>query len=165
MNRLFTGTVVFLVLLLPAQAAERITREQIQQVMDAADVASMNRDATGIGEYLSDSFLKIVEFRYKKWMARVKVPKDKYLEIIDEGWAHVGSYYYQREDTEIHIALDGLSGMSHSTITEQTVQDGEQITSKFREYATYELENGRPVITHVTGHTLLGDTTPKWQEQ
>jgi hypothetical protein len=165
MNRLFTGTVVFLVLLLPAQAAERITREQIQQVMDAADVASMNRDATGIGEYLSDSFLKIVEFRYKKWMARVKVPKDKYLEIIDEGWAHVGSYYYQREDTEIHIALDGLSGMSHSTITEQMVQDGEQITSKFREYATYELENGRPVITHVTGHTLLGDTTPKWQEQ
>jgi len=165
MNRLFTGTVVFLVLLLPAQSAERITREQIQQVMDAADVASMNRDATGIGEYLSDSFLKIVEFRYKKWMARVKVPKDKYLEIIDEGWAHVGSYYYQREDTEIHIALDGLSGMSHSTITEQMVQDGEQITSKFREYATYELENGRPVITHVTGHTLLGDTTPKWQEQ
>jgi len=165
MNRLFTGTVVFLVLLLPAQAAERITREQIQQVMDAADVASMNRDAAGIGEYLSDSFLKIVEFRYKKWMARVKVPKDKYLEIIDEGWAHVGSYYYQREDTEIHIALDGLSGMSHSTITEQMVQDGEQITSKFREYATYELENGRPVITHVTGHTLLGDTTPQWQEQ
>jgi len=37
--------------------------------------------------------------------------------------------------------------------------------SKFREYATYELENGRPVITQVSGHTLLGDTTPQWQEQ
>ena len=38
------------------------------------------------------------------------------------------------------------------------------MTSKFREYATYELENGRAVITQVSGHTLLGDTTPQWQE-
>ena len=60
---------------------------------------------------------------------------------------------------------DGLSGLSHSTVTENMVQDGEKITSKFREYATYELEDGRPVITRVSGHTLLGDTTPQWQEQ
>jgi len=165
MNRLFTGTVVSVALLLPAQAAERITHEQIQEVIDATDVASMNRDAAVIGEHLSDSFLKIVEFRYKKWMAKVKVPKDKYLELIEEGWEHIGNYYYQREGTEIHIALDGQSGMSHSTITEQMVLDGEQMTSKFREYATYELENGKPVITHVTGHRLLGDTTPPWPEQ
>ena len=59
----------------------------------------------------------------------------------------------------------GLSGQSHSTITENTIQDGEKITSKFREYATYTLENGRPVITRVSGHTLLGDTTPQLQEQ
>jgi len=31
--------------------------------------------------------------------------------------------------------------------------------------ARFELENGRPVITRVSGHTLLGDTTPQWQEQ
>jgi hypothetical protein len=60
---------------------------------------------------------------------------------------------------------DGLSGLSYSTITEHLVQDGEEMISKFREYATYELENGRPVITQVSGHTLLGDTTPQWQEQ
>ena len=60
---------------------------------------------------------------------------------------------------------DGLSGMSHSTVTENVVKDGEKMTSKFREYATYELENGKPVITRVSGHTLLGDTTPLAQEQ
>jgi hypothetical protein len=165
MNRLITGTVVSILLSLPAQAAERITDEQIQQVIYATDAAAMNRDSAGIGEYLSDSFRKIIEFRYKKWMAKVKVRKDQYLEIIDEGWANSGEYDYQRDEIEIHIMPDGLSGQSHSTITENTIQDGEKITSKYREYATYALENGRPVITQVSGHILLGDTTPHWQEQ
>ena len=165
MNRRLTGILVSVLLSLPTQATERITDEQIQQVIDATDVASMNRDAVGIGEHLSDSFKRILKFRYKKWMAKVTVRKDKYLALIDEGWASSGNYYYQRDDTEIHIMPDGLSGLSHSTITENTVQDGVEMTSKFREYATYELENGRLVITQVCGHTLLGDTTPQWQEQ
>ena len=165
MSRLLTSTVVSILLSLPAQAADGITSEQIQQVIDATDTAAMNRDAGGISEHLSDSFKKILEFRHKKWMAKVTVRKDQYLELIDEGWESSAAYYYQRDDTEIHIKPDGLSGLSYSTITEHLVQNGEEMTSKFREYATYELENGRPVITRVSGHTLLGDTTPQWQEQ
>lgn len=164
MCRLITSTVVSVLLSLPTHAAERITDEQIQQVIDATDVASMNRDAAGIGTYLAESFKKIVEFPYKKWMAKVTVRKDQYLEIIEEGWASGGNYYYQREDTVIHIMPDGLSGVSQSTVTENTTQDGETMTSRFREYATYEREDGRLVITEVSGHTLLGDTTPQWQE-
>jgi hypothetical protein len=157
--------VISILLSLPVQAADRITSEQIQQVINATDAAAMNRDAAGISEYLSDSFKKILEFRYKKWMAKVTVRKDQYLELIDEGWERSGVYDYQRDDTKIHIMPDGLSGLSYSTITEHLVQDGEEMISKFREYATYELENGSPVITQVSGHTLLGDTTPQWQEQ
>ena len=165
MNRLITGTVASILLSLQAQTADRITDEQIQQVINATDAAAMNRDSAGIGEYLSDSFRKIIEFRHKKWMAKVKVRKDQYLEIIDAGWANSGEYDYQRDDIEIHISPDGLSGLSHSTVTENVVLDGEKMTSKFREYATYELENGRTVITRVSGHTLLGDTTPQLQDQ
>ena len=164
MNRLLTGTVILVVLSLPAQAADRITSAQIQQVINATDVAAMNRDVEGIGEYLSDSFEKTIEFNYKKWMAKVRLDKYKYLELIADGWASTGEYDYQRDNTEIHISPDGQSGLSHSTITENVIQDGEKMTSKFREYATYELENGRAVITQVSGHTLLGDTTPQWQE-
>jgi len=165
MNRLVTGTLVFVLLSLPAQAAERITGEQIQQVINATDAAAMNRDTAGIAAYLSDSFEKTIEFPYKKWMAKVRLDKDDYLVLIDEGWANAGEYDYQRDDTEIHIMPDGLSGLSHSTVTENMVLDGEKMTSRFREYATYALENGRPVITRVSGHTLLGDTTPQWQEE
>ena len=165
MNKRLTGTMVCILLSLPAQAAEWITNEQIQEVIDATDAAAINRDTTGIGEYLSDSFEKIIEFPYKKWMAKVKLYKDDYLELIDEGWANIVEYDYQRNGTEIHIMPDGLSGQSHSTVTENIVLDGKKMTSKFREYATYELENGRPVITRVSGHTLLGDTMPQWEEK
>jgi len=165
MNRLLTGTVVSILLSLPAQAADRITSEQIQQVIKATDAAAMNRDTAGIGEYLSDSFERTIELRHKKWNAKVRLQKDEYLHLIDDGWEHSAEYDYQRDDIEIHIMSDGLSGMSHSTVTENVVKDGEKMTSKFREYATYELENGKPVITRVSGHTLLGDTTPLAQEQ
>lgn len=165
MNRLVTGIVLSVLLSHPAQAAERITSEQIRQVIDATDAAAMNRDTAGIGVYLSDSFEKTIEFPYKKWMAKVKLGKEDYLQLIDEGWTNTGEYDYQRNNTEIHISPDGLSGLSHSTVTENIIQDGEKMTSKFREYATYELENGSPFITRVSGHTLLGDTTPQWEEK
>lgn len=161
MHRIITGTVVTVWLSLPAQAADRITAEQIQQVIDATDAAAMNCDTAGIGLYLGDAFERIIEFTHAKWLAKVRVDKQKYLELIDEGWVNHGEYDYQRDDTQIHIMPDGLSGQSYSTITEHVVIDGERITSRFREYATYELENGRPVITRVSGHTLLGDTTPQ----
>jgi hypothetical protein len=165
MKRPLTGTVLSLLLSLPAQAADRISETQIQELIDATDAAAMNRDAAKIGVHLSDSFEKVIEFVYKKWMAKVRLDKDKYLTLIDKGWADTGDYDYRRENTEIHITPDGQSGRSYSTVTENFVQDGTKMTSKFREYATYELENGRPVITRISGHTLLGDTTPTWQEQ
>ncbi len=166
MNRRLTGTVISLLLSLPAQADERMTREQIQQIIRATDSAAMNRDTLAIGMYLGDSFEKIIEFVYKqKWMAKVRLDKVEYLELIDVGWANVEAYDYQRNDTVIHVMPDGLSGESYSTITENFVQDGENITSRFRESATYALENGWPVITNISGHTLVGDTTPEWLEQ
>ena len=165
MNRRVTGIVLSILLSQPLQAAGRITSEQIQQVIDATDAAAMNRDTAGIGNYLSNSFEKTIEFPYKKWMAKVRLNKDNYLGLIDKGWSNTAEYDYQRSNTEIHIMPDGMSGLSHSTVTENIIVDGEKMTSKFREYATYELENGRPVITRVSGHTLLGDTTPQWEEQ
>lgn len=149
------------ILLAPqAPAAEVITAEQIQQVINATDAAAKNRNANDIGIYLSDNFEKIIEFPYEKWMAKVRLDKDKYLELIDEGWETIEEYNYQREDTVIHVMPDGSSGQSYSTITENVTQDGEKMVSKFREHALYMLENGRPVITQISGHTLLGDTMP-----
>ena len=89
-----------------------------------------------------------------------KLDKAKYLEVIDAGWIDIEEYDYQRNDIVIHIMPDGQRGASYSTVTESFVQDGEKMTSKFRESATYELEDGRPVIIRVKGHTLVGDTTP-----
>jgi hypothetical protein len=164
MNRL-TCPVIFVLLSLPAQA-EQMSVEQIRQVIQATDYAANNRDAIAIGMYLGDSFEKVISFIYKeKWIAKVRLDKAAYLELIDAGWASVESYDYQRDDTVIHLLPDGLNGESHSTITEHFVLDGEEITSRFRESATYTMEKGWPVITEISGHTLLGDTTPQWQEQ
>ena len=160
MNRQLTGCVISILLVCPLQAADRITAEQIQQVMDTTDAAALDRDTAGIGAYLGESFEKIIEFPHDKWMAKVRLSRQEYLALIDAGWTTIERYDYQRADTEIHVMPDGLSGLSYSTVTEYMVQDGKEMISKFREYATYELEDGRPVITQVSGHTLVGDTTP-----
>ena len=161
MHRVIFGTLLCLLLPATSQAAEVITREQIQQVMQATDAASLERDAAGIGIHLCNSFERVIEFPYKELMATVRIDKMEYLQMIDEGWAGIKQYDYQRDDIEIHIMPDRLSGRSHSTVTEHMVLDGIEMTSRFREYATYEIRDGRTVITQVGGHTLLGDTTPE----
>lgn len=164
MKKRLTGTVISVLLSLPAQADEQISREDIRQIIHATDRAATNRDATAIGMYLGDSFEKIIEFVYKeKWMAKVRLDKEAYLELIDEGWTNVESYDYRRDDIVIHVLPDGLSGESYSTITEHFVLDGTELTSRFREYAAYAMEKGWPVIIEISGHTLVGDTTPEWE--
>jgi len=160
MNRRLTATLITILLASPLHAGDRITATEIQQVMDTTDAAAMNRDTAGIAAYLGDSFEKVIEFPHDKWMAKVRINKQEYLQMIDSGWTTIEKYDYERADTEIHVMPDGLSGLSYSTVTEHVVQDGNEMTSKFREYATYELEDGRPVITRISGHTLVGDTTP-----
>lgn len=141
-------------------AADAITEEHIQQLIHATDAAARNRDTAGIGVYLSETFEKIIEFPYEQWMAKVRLSKGQYLELINDGWETAEEYDYQRENTVIHVMPDGLSGQSYSTIIENVSQDGERMTSKFREHAHYALENGTAVITLINGHTLAGDTTP-----
>ena len=159
MNRLLTSLALTVLLSFQAQAADPITREHIQQVVDMSDVATMNRDTAGIGEYLSETFERVIEFIYdEKYIAKVRVDKKKYLDMIDEGWPTLEEYQYQREDTVIQVMADGSGGQSYSTITETLSIDGTSMVSKYREHALYALENGKPVITQISGHTLLGDT-------
>jgi hypothetical protein len=153
--------VLTVLLLFQAQAADNITRQHIQQVIDVTDAAARNHDTAGIGEYLSASFEKIIEFPHDKWMAKVTLDKEKYLDLLDAGWPTIKEYEYRRENTLIHVMQDGLSGQSYSTITETLSLEGTRRVSKFREHAFYALENGRPVITQISGHTLVGDTMPK----
>ena len=112
MNRLITGTVLTVFLSFQIQAADNITREHIQQVIDVTDAATKNRDTAGIGEYLSETFERIIEFTHEKYIAKVRVDKKKYLDLIDEGWPTLEEYDYQRDNTAIHIMLDGSSGQS-----------------------------------------------------
>ena len=158
MNKLITGTVFTVLLSFQIQAAETITREHIQQVIDVTDAATRSRDTAGIGQYLSETFERIIEFTHDKYIARLSVDKKKYLELIDEGWPTLEEYDYQRGNTAIHIMPDGSSGQSYSTITETLSLDGTKMVSKFREHTLYTLENGQPVITEISGHTLIGDT-------
>jgi len=158
MNKLITATVLTLLLSFQAQAADPISRGQILQVIDVTDAATKNHDTIGIGKYLSEDVERIIEFTHDKYLAKVGIDKKKYLTLIDEGWPTLEEYDYQREDTTIYIMPDGSSGQSYSTITETLSLDGTKMVSKFREHALYALENGRPVITQISGHTLLGDT-------
>ena len=161
MTKSLTVTVLLVLLSFTAHAADQITREQIKQVISATDTEAMDHNTAAIGAYLGNSFERIIEFPHEHQMAKVQLNKIEYLQLVDEGWSRIAYYDQQRDNLEIHIMPDGLSGKSHSTITENIVIDGVKMTSRFREYSTYQLENGRPVITQVSGHTLLGDTTPQ----
>jgi hypothetical protein len=161
MYRLLAGTLLFALLTIPAAADDQITRAQIQQVIDATDAAARERDAAAIGVHLGESFTRAIEFPVGDMVAKARIGRMEYLQTIDLGWKDVDDYSTQRDNIQIHILPGGFSGQSYSTITEQFVVDGRKMTSRVREYAVYELEGERAVITEVSAHRLLGDTTPE----
>lgn len=145
---------------LAALADDALTVEHIQGVIDATDAAAMQRDTQAIGRHLSSDFEKKVELPYQGRQASITLNKEEYLELIDQGWEQLQEYSYRREDTVIHIASDGLSGESSSTLTEHMVVNSKPSVSKVREYTHYSLEDGKALITRVESHELVGDTTP-----
>ena len=142
-------------------ADEQITTDQIRKIITETDAAAEHRDVSGIGKYLSDRFLKNIQVPAEKWLASVKIDKDQYLAMIAQGWDTVDEYSYERENTVIIIAPDGSSGESHSTLTQTVIINGKKTVSKIKEYAHYELEDGRPMITTIEGQMLNAETTPE----
>jgi hypothetical protein len=143
-----------------AVAASRITAEQVRQVMAATDAAAQDADVQTIGNYLGRAFFKYVDVRANEEPATARINRDQYLQMIQEGWSKVDNYAYQRKDVVINVAPDGSTAESFSTVVETFAVDGNEMVSKVREYARYELENGRPVIVNIDSQTLVGDTTP-----
>jgi len=91
----------------------------------------------------------------------VRIDKEQYLEFVDEGWETAEHYTYKRSDTVVNLSSDQLTGESYSTVTETLTVGGENLVSKVREYASYKIEAGRPVIETIQTYTLVGDTMPK----
>jgi len=152
---------VLVIVSMQGMAGGKITRQQIQQVMDSSDLAAKHRDAQGIGVYLGTKFFKYIDLPAEKTPLAVELSKKQYLEKIAEGWQKLDSYDYQRKDVVINMATDGQTAESFSTVIEKFSVKGKQMVSKVREYASYELEDGRPVIIQIESHTLVGDTTPQ----
>lgn len=146
---------------LPVGAADKLTREMIAELMDRTDAASAQRDTAAIGAALGSDFYKYVDVPSDGLPATARVTKQQYLDYIEKGWQKVGAYDYRRKDVVINLSPDGDSGESFSTIIENFEVDGRAMTSKVREYARYQLEDGRPVIVNIDTQTLVGDTTPE----
>lgn len=157
--------VVSVVLLLwasQALAADKLTKDMIREVMEATDAASMQRDTAAIGVALGGKFYKYIDIPSDGGMpATVRIDKQQYLKLIDSGWDELGKYDYRRRDVVINLSPEGDSGESFSTIVENFEINGEAMVSKVREYARYELEDGRAVIVNIDSQTLVGDTTPE----
>ncbi|MFQ5643279.1 MAG: hypothetical protein ACE5FQ_06225 [Thiogranum sp.] len=138
-----------------------ITADQVRQVIAATDLASDNRDADGIGRYLGKAFLKYVDVPGGSIPVTARIDKKQYLDMIRQGWKTLEDYSYERTDVVIHVAPDGTSAESNSTVIETVSRDGKKMVSKVREYARYRMEGGQPVIVRLETQTLVGDTTPE----
>jgi len=145
-----------------ANAAEKLTIEQIRQLMAATDAAASRRDTAAIGACLSRTFARNVDLSDTQPGYSFTVDREHYLSMIDAGWKKLDDYEYKRDDTSISVAEDGLSAQSRSTITEETRTGGRRSVARTREYAEYAIEDGKPVITSIESFDLVvgpGDTS------
>ncbi len=140
---------------------DKITADDVRQVITATDLASEHHDSDEIGRYLGKSFFKYVDVPGSSPPVTARVDRTQYLEMIRKGWKTLEDYSYQRKDVVINVAPDEASAESNSTVVETISMNGQKMVSKVREYARYKMEDGRAVIVRIETQTLVGDTTPE----
>jgi ketosteroid isomerase-like protein len=140
---------------LPSAAADVLTTERVEALLDAIDQASETRDVDALLMHMADN----AEIHLKMPASEggdTRMSKKEYAAMTRMTFAMASDYSYRREDTHIDIAADGQSATVTDTTIERVVIMGQTINARAREEATIELIDGKPMIVR-----LVGDGNPQ----
>ncbi len=127
----------------------KINEEQIQTVLEAVDKAANEKNADGILAHMADDVVVKLNVPNGRTSKTFSLNRDQYRRLLEEGYRVAQVYEFGRKGTRIKIARDGKRAkVSSRTYETMRNQNGSQRTDSL-ETATFELRNGKVVITKV----------------
>ncbi len=133
-----------------AQAAERLTEENIGAMYAQMVAAAQDKDVEGVLEHMSDE----VRIRIQAPSAMggdMEMDKRQYRELLTQGWDGVDDYRLEVDIQQIDIATDGQSA-SVRDLTRETLRiQGIEVEASTLETATLQLQGGEVKFSRIEG--------------
>ncbi len=150
--RVMTLTLLALLLWLPAPAAQaRITEPQVEALLEALDQAARSLKTDALMAHFADDAVITLEVPTADGQRRLRWSKTEYAKELDEGYKDAMDYAFERTETAIRIAPDGLSATVTATMIETLRTRDRLIRAVSRDEARLELRDGKLLVTRLDG--------------
>ena len=126
-----------------------ITADDIWQIMDEVEAATLDRDIDGVMKYLAPSVEIRVTMGTSFGPQRVKRTREQYKAETLNLWSIMTHHEYRRENVEIKISDDGQVAVVEADIIERHVVHGQTIDTTTHERVTLEIIDGHILATKI----------------
>lgn len=133
-----------------AQAADRLTEENIGAMYAQLIAAAQDKNVEGVLEHMSDE-VRISIQAPSAMGGNMEMDKRQYGELLTQGWDGVDDYRLEVEIQQIDIAADGQSA-SVRDLTRETLRiQGSEVEASTLETATLQLLDGKVKFSRIDG--------------
>jgi len=126
-----------------------ITEDDIWNIMDEVEDATLDKDIDGVMKHLSPSVVINVTVSSPYGPQKVPMSREKYRKETLKGWSMTSQYEYRHENEEIKISDDGQIAVVEADIIESYVLQGKTINTTTHERVTLEVVDGEILVTRI----------------
>lgn len=133
-----------------AQAADRLSEENIGAMYAQLIAAAQDKDVEGVLEHMSDDVHISIQAPADMG-GGMEMDKRQYREMLTQGWDGVDDYRLKVDIQQIDIAADGQSANVRDLTTESMRIQGVQVQASTLETATLQLLDGKVKFSRIEG--------------
>jgi len=154
MRYVLNGIFLFLTLVFAtASYGAELTEESVRQIMSRLDRAVNDRNAKAVANELSNNVSITLNFSMRGQKQVLKPSKQRYISMLEQGWAKYSNYKYSRSN--MTIAIKGDKALVSAVVHESMTVQGRNVSGSAKEEVIVELVDGKPVVTGVSGQVSL----------
>lgn len=154
MRYIVNGIFLFLTLVVATGSyGSELTEESVKQIMSRLDKAANDRNAQAVAKELSNNVSITLNISMRGQKQVLKPSKQRYISMLQQGWAKYSDYEYSRSNMK--IAIKGDKALVSAVVHESMTVHGRNVSGSAKEEVIIELVDGKPIVTGVSGQVSL----------
>jgi hypothetical protein len=142
----------------PSQPDVRLTRERIDLLLDALDVAVRRKDVDGVLRHITHDATITIHLKQGPQQQMAMLTREEYRKTLAMSFAFPSANDFTRTNTSVALASDERSAKVSFKSTETLRQANREFKMEGEETLVFNIRDGKPMITSLE-QTFPGDST------
>jgi hypothetical protein len=142
----------------PFQPNARLTREEIDHLLDALDEAVRRKDVDGVLRHITHDATITIHLKQGPQQQTAMLTREDYRKTLAMSFAFPSANDFTRTNTSVSLASDERSAKVSFKSTETLLQANREFKTEGEEMLVFTIRDGKPMITSLE-QTFPGDST------